>query len=262
MTSFRSKHQQTRITPASVSMFARLHCAANLLAVLALGACSKAPAGFDAVPAVDGLLKQHECPELRGTFNLASAPVALVIDPNKPPNTYGLPVVLTFKKGTTQTEAWWVVPRQNLLSFARALRTDEPERYARWRNLMLMDYMPQQLHPMVDGYLADIADVGPPGPVNTGFQPGQCQANWMLAATSIDFNDAASNEGDKMWRETWLAHDTSGALLVKRLSFKAGFVILPRALRRVRSADYSRFEPMPFQAPTPFVAADLPAVTR
>ena len=261
MTPPRSTYQHTHPNPISLSTLAILRCATTVLAMLVLGACSKAPAGFDAVPAVNSLLKQNACPELVGTFNLSTS-VAASVDPHTPPNTHGLPVAITFKQGKTQTEAWWVVPRQDMLSFARALRTDEPERYARWRNLMLMEYMPQQTHPIVDSYLADVADVGPPGPVNTGFQPGRCEHDWMLVATAIDFNDAASSSGDKMWRETWLAHDRSGALLVKRLSFKAGFVIIPRALRRVRSAEYTRFEPIPFEAPTPFAAADLPGVSR
>lgn len=260
-----SKYQNPIPASDSRSLAKGLGCCITMLAIAMLGGCSNAPAGFDAVPATNWLLKQNECPELVGSFNLDSSPAARAIDPHDPQNTFGLPVLLTFKQGTARQEAWWVIPRQSLLSFASALRTEEPERYARWRNLMLMEYAPQQVHPLVDGYLADVAEVGPPGPINMDFKPDRCRNNWALISTSWEDAKPRPDGFYGMRHDTWLAHDNSRALLVKRLSYKAsgfGMISLPPKWRWVQNAEYSRFEPMPFEAPTPYVAADLPAVSR
>ncbi len=252
-------YRQPRQKSVSLSVLARFRCATAVFAMVILGACSNTPSGFDAVPANDPVLRQNECPELAGTFDLAFSPRIRDIDPYEPPNTHGLPVVLTFKQGPTQTEAWWVVPRQSLLSFARALRADSPDRYARWRELILNKHLSQRVRPDVDAYLADVAVVGPPGPVNAGFQPRRCRDNWMLASTSIEFAVATADRTYNLRHETWLAHDKFGALLVKHLAFRGGSVPFPDALRRVRIAEFTRFEPMPFETPTALVATDLPA---
>ena len=257
-----SKYQQPRPKSVPISVMACLRCATAVFAMLILGACTNTPAGFDAVPASNSLLRKNECPELAGTFNLAFSPRVRDIDPHEPLNTHGLPVVITFKQGQTQTEAWWVVPRQRLLSFASALRTDSPERYARWRDLMLKDNQSQQPRPAVDAYLADVAEVGPPGPVNTGFEPRRCRDNWMLVSTAIEFAHAAADGTYNLRHETWLAHDETGALLVKHLAFKASAIPIPDALRWGSITEYTRFEPMPFEAVTPLVAADLPVASR
>ena len=202
------------------------------------------------------------CPALTGTFDLSGTPTGASLALPAQPNYYGLPRALTFTQGSSGTEAWWVVPRAALLSFAKKLSDDEPERYVRWREQVLTKKPPilDQLAG-VYAYLAAFADVGPPGPLNTQYRALQCRNHWALVSDAVG-PGTVGGETHAMHHETWLAHDKTGALLAKHLSYRITAIPLPRALRRIRIADYQRFEPLAFEAATPLAPAELPPTTR
>ncbi len=181
----------------------------------------------------------------------------------EPPNLHGLPLVVTFVRGSGGTEAWWVVPRAPLLSFAKKLEEVDPRRYVRWREQMLTKTYPRK-NAMSDigAYLAAFADLGPPGPLNAHYAAQRCDDHWALVSVSVEPSHKDGSNVYTLNHEVWLAHDSTGALLVRHLAYRRTALPLPRALRKNRIADYSRFEPLAREAATPPTPADLPPSTR
>jgi hypothetical protein len=261
MTPLFSTHRATGPTSASSSVIAYVRSTLLILSLMLLGACSGAPDGFEAVPTA-GSRDSSGCPALAGTFDLSGTPTGAALALPAQPNYYGLPRVLTFTQGSGGTEAWWVVPRALLLSFAKKLSDDEPGRYVRWREQVLTKKSPitDQMAD-INAYLAAFADVGPPGPLNTRYTATPCRNHWALVSDAVG-PGTIDGETHTMHHETWLAHDKTGALLAKHLSYRVTAIPLPRALRRIRIADYQRFEPLAFEAATPLAPAELPPTTR
>lgn len=231
------------------------------MALTLLGACSRVPDGFEAAPS-PGSSAGSGCPTLAGTFDLSGTPAGDALALPASPNLYGLPTVLTFTQASGSTAAWWVVPRASLRAFATTVSDAEPERYVRWREQMLTKQPPvsDQMADL-DAYLTAFATLGPPGPLHQLLPAAQCSNNWLLVSDAVGWETI---DDEKYWmrHETWLAHDKTGALLAKRLSYRSASIPLPRALRRIRSADYQRYEALPLEPATALTAAELPPSTR
>lgn len=248
-------------SPPASSAVTRLRCALLVTALSALCACSRAPDGFEAVSS-PGSTAGSDCPALTGTFDLSGTPAGDALVLPTTPSLRGLPVVLTFTQESGSTAAWWLVPRATLLAFARTVSDTDPERYVRWREQMLTKKSPatDQMADL-DAYLAAFTGLGPPGPLHQRLPAAQCRDNWLLVSDAVGW---ATIDDEKYWmrHETWLAHDKTGALLAKHLSYRFGTIPLPRALRRIRIANYQRYEALPPEPATPLTATELPASTR
>lgn len=187
---------------------------ALLLALPALAGCFQdpPPSDFDPVPWVDSSRPDNACADLDGlTVDLALDPLAKAIADRPAPAAHGLPRVLVFRRGVTHLELWWAVPREDLLAFARETRASDPQRYARWRRLVLRGTLEPPRAWDHEGWLAEVAALGPPGPVYAGIVGYGCEDGWSRARDQgITYGDDEDTE-----REIWLARDRRGDLLVR-----------------------------------------------
>lgn len=192
---------------------------AVMLLLLPLAGCldESPPRDFRPVPPATQRQPANECPELSGlAINPEQAPFLADIVDRPAPDAHGLPIVLAFRRGPTQQEMWWVVPRPVLLEFARDLQQREPVRYAQWRELLMRGSLPGSRSYDVDGYLTELARLGPPARVYAGMVSYGCRAHWTLAKR---FDTKGTQEGYTQ-RELWLARDESGDLLAHDLSVR------------------------------------------
>jgi hypothetical protein len=218
------------------------------------------PRDFDPVAPARARLPGDECPDLVGTYDLAGTTLGAAIAERPVPDTHGLPVLLSLKHGATNTEAWWVVPRDRLLEFAADLRASSPGRYARWRALLLRGKLAGSREWDFNGFLAEVATLGPPGPLFAGIVSYRCEADWMR----IREQPPAAGSNGTSEREIWLARDRSGALLVKTVDYQLKpFSIWGDSANSIRtsaSASWQKVPAAPDADATPLVAADLPPV--
>ncbi|GAB1342108.1 hypothetical protein MASR1M101_12350 [Gemmatimonas sp.] len=184
-----------------------------------LAACldESPPGDFHPTPAAKPRHAADECPELAGlALDPASVPFIAHIVDRPAPDAHGLPLVLAFRRGATHQEMWWTVPRPLLLEFARDLEQREPERYARWRALVVRGSLPGSRAWDTDGYLAELARLGPPARVYAGMVGYACAAQWTLAKR---FQVQPSSKGPTE-REFWFARDRRGDLLVRDVTWR------------------------------------------
>lgn len=221
---------------------------------------------FEAVPAVGSNGDAIRCPDLTGTFELTGTALADAIAGRPPPDTHGLPVVMTFRQGPSNIEGWWVVPRNRLASFAYNLSEDSPERYSRWRGLVLKEHLPETLRLNFDAYLRAVAEVGPASPVYALVSGRRCEDNWMLVSTTTHQVTTPDGSPRSEERETWLARDAAGALLVKRITYTLKHYSLwaasTQSIRTSSRTSYARVPPSDPENAAALVAADLPADPR
>ena len=245
--------------PVTLARLAGAACAVALI-----GACSvdAPPEGFAAVPAAGSSGGEHACPDLAGTFDLAGTSLGATIAGRKPPQTHGLPVVLTFAPGPSHIEGWWVVPRERLAAFAKDESKDAPKRYARWRELVLKEHLPENLRQNFDAYLAAVADVGPPGPTYAMVVPRGCRDHWMLVYSEHERAEGKNGTPRDVEREIWLARDAAGALLARYVTYalKSYSIWAPATqyVRTSRDTAYERVAQADPESAAPLVAADLP----
>jgi hypothetical protein len=187
---------------------------ALLLACLPLAACyyDPPPSDFDPVPPATPRLPGDTCPDLDGlAVDLAGDPLAAAITDRAPPPSHGLPMVLAIRRGVTHQELWWVIPREDLLAFARDLRTRSPQRYAEWRTLVLRGTLEGSRSWDFDGWLEAVTRLGPPGPVYAGIVGYGCEEFWARAREQ----GTRYADGEATERELWLARDRRGDLLLR-----------------------------------------------
>lgn len=240
---------------------ARTAAAACVIALTS--ACTHdAPPDFPAVPAANTRPGVDGCPDLTGTFELAGTALGKTIAGRQPPQTHGLPVVLTFAQGPSNIEGWWVVPRERLAAFANDQSKDAPKRYATWRGLVLKEHLPETLRQNFDAYLAAVAEVGPPGPTYAMVVNRGCRDHWMLVYSAHEQVAGKDGMPREVERETWLARDAAGALLARHVTYtlKSYSLWAPATqyIRTSRSTEYERVAQAQPENAAPLVAADLP----
>ena len=233
---------------------------------LVLIACmsGKPPADFHPEAAAQPDPSDPQCPDLDGSYDLAGSPLAKAITDRAPPDSHGLPILLTFKRGVTSTEAWWVVPRDRLLEWAATERESNPAAYARWRDLVLRGKLAGERAWDRDGYRDAVAELGPPAPVFAGIVRYACEENWMRTRPQPS-TYRADADGDIHETEIWLARDRSGDLLVKNLvlGLKA-FHVWGDATSYLRTSGQASWSRIPVQPHAPaerLTEADLPEAT-
>jgi hypothetical protein len=181
---------------------------------LSLASCyyDPAPSDFDPVAPAATTGSGDSCPDLDGlVVDLAGDPLAAALADRAPPESHGLPMRLAIHRGVTHQELWWVVPREDLLAFARDLRERSPQRYAEWRSLLLSGKLEGSRSWDYEGWLAAVAKLGPPGPVYAGIVGYRCEESWAMAREQgIRYADGRATE-----RELWLARDRRGDLLLR-----------------------------------------------
>jgi hypothetical protein len=221
------------------------------------------PGDFNPLPGRPGDPAEYRCPELDGqTYDLATTPLARELFERAPPETHGLPVVLSLRDNAGTIEPWWVVPRAALLEHAAQLRANDPERYARWRDLVLRGTLPAPREWDALGYRSELATLGPPARVFAGFRASQCAGGWMRVT-----NRGTEHVGGRTFQvDWWIARDASGDLLVRRqvsslkqFSSWGGNV---GHLRTGSDSTWSRYPPVEPVSPDPLVDADLPRAPR
>lgn len=239
------------------------------IALTLLCACSgdeSSSADFTAVPAAGASPGKHACPDLSGTFDIAGTPLADAIAGRPPPDTHGLPVVMTFRPGPSNIEGWWVVPRDRLTSFAKDMSEDSPQRYSRWRGLVLKEHLPETLQQNFDAYLRAVAELGPASPVYAQVAGRRCEDNWMLVSTTTHQVTARDGSPRSEERETWLARDAAGALLVKRITYTLKHYSLwaasTQSIRTSSRTSQARVPPSDPESAAALVTADLPTDPR
>jgi len=244
---------------AHSARLALVACAAALV-----GACvyERTPAEFEPIAASATVAGMSGCPDLTGTFDLVGTSLAAIAG-RKPPDTYELPVRMTFTTGPTNIEGWWVVPRERLVAFAKAMSEDTPQRYVRWRELVLKEHLPETLRQDFDAYQQAVAELGPPGPVFALVFGSRCERNWMRVADWTEHAQAGDEATHDEEREIWLARDASGALLAKHVAYTLWhYSIWAPSTQSIRTSRRTRYERVPPAEPVsaaPLVAADLPA---
>lgn len=235
------------------------------VATILLAACSSdAPPSpdFVAVPSAAATPGTNACPDLTGTFDIAGSVLGSTIAGRAPPDTHGLPVVMTFKQGPSNIEGWWVVPRPRLVAFATAMSEDSPRRYGRWRSLVLKEHLSETLKQDVDAYLKNVAELGPATPVYALVVGRRCSDNWMLVDSTTRQVTDKHGEPRSEDVETWLARDAEGALLVRRTTYTLKhYSIWAPATQSIRTSSHTRYERVAKADPESadaLVAADLP----
>lgn len=230
----------------------------------ALVACmgERPPSDFRPEAAAQPDPSNPQCPDLDGSYDLAGSPLARAITDRRPPASHGLPIVLTFKRGVTSTEAWWVVPRERLQKWAAAERENNPGDYARWRELVLRGKLAGERSWDHDGFLEAVAELGPPAPVFAGVVRYACEQNWMRTRPQPT-SYRADADGGSHETEIWLARDRSGDLLVKNVVYNLkSFHIWGDANNTIRTssrASWKRIPAQPHAPADPLTEADLPA---
>lgn len=187
---------------------------APFVLALPLAGCyyDPAPSDFDPQPPASPTWSGDRCPDLDGlVVDLAGDPLATALAERAPPDAHGLPLRLAIRRGVTHQELWWVVPREDLLAFARDLRDRSPQRYAEWRSLLLRGTLEGSRSWDHEGWLAAVTAIGPPGPVYAGIVGHGCEDHWARAREQgMQHADGTTTE-----RELWLARDRSGDLLLR-----------------------------------------------
>lgn len=235
------------------------------VALTLLAACShEGPptSDFVAVAPAGATPGPRTCPDLTGTFDIAGSPLAATIAGRAPPDTHGLPVVMTFRQGPTNIEGWWVVPRQRLVAYATTMSEDSPQRYAQWRGLVLKEHLTETHKQNFDAYLKDVAPLGPASPVY-GLVVGRgCRDAWMLVDSTTRQVTDRNGEPRSEEVETWLARDADGALLVRRTTYRLKhYTIWAPSSQSIRTSSHTRYERVPqtdFESAEALVDADLP----
>jgi hypothetical protein len=165
---------------------------------------------------------------------------------------------LALRRGATHQELWWVVPRVDLLAFANDLRARSPERYARWRELVLRGTLPGSREWDYDGWLAAVAALGPPGPVYAGIVGYRCEDHWTRARDQ----GLRHAEGATTEREIWLARDRGGDLLVRDVTWRLkSFSIWGDSVNYMRigsSSNWRRIKPVEAASTEKLTEAELP----
>jgi hypothetical protein len=233
---------------------------------LMLLACigGRPPADFHPVAATPPDPSNPQCPDISGSYDLASSSLAMAITDRPPPDSHGLPLLLTFKRGATSTEAWWVVPRDRLLEWVRIERVQDPVAYARWRELVLRGKLVGARAYDHTAFLKAVAEIGPPAPVFAGVVRYACEENWMRTRPQPRTFHA---DGDDRAQETevWLARDRSGDLLVKNLVLNLKpFHVWGDATSYFRTSSRASWSRIPAQPPAladRLTESDLPAAT-
>lgn len=222
---------------------------ATLLALLA-GACSGAPAGFEAVPPATPPSSGAVCPDLRGTFIPGEDALMRSFLATPRPGDYGYEVRLsiTGEPGGIQN-AVWHMDRAEFLAQAREFRAARPEQYARWRALVLgSDRINDPAR-----YVQQVTELGPFFSVDAGLSGRQCADAWRLVAVRDD-------PAKPLEQQVWLARNREGALLVKT---SVGEVSSPGILDlrlRLSPGDvtWAKLAATPASDLAPITAADLP----
>jgi hypothetical protein len=167
-------------------------------------------------------------------------------------------MVLAFRRGATHQEAWWVVPREDLLAYARDLQLRAPERYARWRELVVRGKLQGSREWDFDGWLAAVSELGPPGPLYAGMVSYRCAKLWTRARDQgLRYAGGATSE-----REIWLARDRSGDLLVRDVTWNLKpFSVWGDAVNHLRtgsSSTWRRIKALDPVSTDKLVDSDLP----
>ena len=232
--------------------------------LLVLSGCMEGapPSDFHPVPAASPVARNPECPDLRGSYDLAGSPLGAAIADRQPPDPHGLPIRLTFREGVSNTEVWWAVPRDALLRWAHDTRERDPQLYARWRRLVLRGKLDGERGWDRAGFMAAVEKLGPPGPVYAGIAGYRCDANWMRVRDQPAFRGSPDGRAPRE-KEIWLARDRSGMLLVKDLDIRLkSFSIwggVTNFLRISARATWSRVPAAGFADAAPLTEADLPS---
>lgn len=216
-----------------------------LLACLPLAACQydPPPADFDVMPPATPRQPADDCPDLDGVaVDLADDPLGTALADREPPESHGLPMRLAIRRGATHQELWWTVPREDLLAFARDLRARSPQRYGQWRELVLRGSLPGSRAWDRSGWLAEVAKLGPPGPVYAGIVGYRCEGYWARAREQgMRHADGATTE-----RELWLARDRGGDLLLRDAIVRLKpFGVWGDAINHLRSGPSSTWRRIP-----------------
>lgn len=224
------------------------------------------PAGFEAIPTQKPRHPGDVCPDLSGTFDLASHPLAANLLGRPAPDGHGSPVRLRIEQGAGQPEAWWEVPRDDVVAFARELAGRDPDRYFRWWSLALRERLPPELVHDESRRLAALAELGPPLPVFAGLSGQRCEAGWMLVAVR-DLGSRSGGEGGDSDRsreeEIWLGRNAAGELLVKRIVFELKhYSLYATATQSIRlppgETSWERIAPAAGEEGARLTAAELP----
>ncbi|MBK7950264.1 MAG: hypothetical protein IPK00_16320 [Deltaproteobacteria bacterium] len=224
------------------------------------------PAGFEAIPTRNPHGPGAACPDLSGTFALASHPLAAAVLGRPAPDGHGSPVRLQIEQGTGQPEAWWQVPREAVIAFARELAGRDPDRYFRWWSLALRERLPPELAHDESRRLTALAELGPPLPVFASLSGQRCEAGWMLVAVrdlgSLSAEDGGGSDRSRE-EEIWLGRNAAGELLVKRIVFELKhYSLYASATQSIRlppgKTSWERIAPVPGEGEARLTAADLP----
>lgn len=242
----------------------RLALLACVLTLLAACGNDGPPEDYRVVVAGQASPAPDSCPDLAGTYALADVPLLATIAHNAPPPAHGLPVFMTFTRGASALEAWWVVPRRRVVAFAQDAAQESPKAYARWRSLVLKDHLPENLREQPGAYQAAVAELGPPAPTYANVVGSACRDGWMRAYSEIEPDPAAAAKGTPrdVEREIWLARDASGALLMRQVTYTLRHFTLwaasRRSIRTSHTTSYQKFPAADAEDAAPYTAAELP----
>ena len=210
---------------------------------MTLGGCLEESPPSDFAPVAASAPRYHNdmCPDLSGMAIAAEAsPFVDEVAESPAPDTYGLPLRLAFRRGVSQLEAWWVVPRTDLKRFANELLDRNPAQYARWRELVVRGTLAGSRAWDMDGYRAELALVGPPARKYAGIVSYGCKDHWALARR---FQTQHVN-GRTTEREVWFARDKSGDLLIRDVTWRLKpFSVWGDATNYIRTGSSSRWHP-------------------
>jgi hypothetical protein len=182
-----------------------LRLLANALLALAVGACSGAPPGFDAVPPATLPTSGEVCPDLRGTYVPGADTLMSAFLTTPRPSNYGYEVRLSITGAPDGIQnAVWHMDRAEFLAQARDFKARRPDQYARWRARVLSNDRTNDPR----RYVAQVTELGPFFSIDAGLTGRQCNDAWRLAAVRDD-------PARPLETEVWLARNRDGALLVK-----------------------------------------------
>ncbi len=223
--------------------------AAALLS-LAVGACSGAPPGFEAVPPATRPTAGDVCPDLRGTYVPADDALMRAFLATPRPSNYGYEVRLTIQGAPDGIQtATWHMDREEFLAQARQFRAQRPEQYARWRGRLLS--RDRTTDPA--RYVAQVTELGPFFAIDAGLSGRQCDDAWRLAAVRDDPSRPIETE-------VWLARSREGALLVKSAVREVSFlgILDIRARFGGGTVTWTKLAPAPPSDVAPITSTDLP----
>ena len=238
-----------------------------LVPVALLTGCfdERAPAGYEAVAAQNAAQTHSQCPDLTGTFDLSTLPLGQAITDQAPPVSKGLPVLMTFKQGPTNIEAWWVVPMDSIRQWAAQEREQNGRSYSSWRELALQRPGPMAPAKDIQSFRDAVAKLGPPsGPFYAGIVSYRCSENWARIREQPGFRGTVKNPDGEGFGDTeiWLGRDASGNLLVKTLSINLKPIHVwgdsANTIQTSSSAAWSKVEASEYVDPILLSERDLP----